>query len=204
MDQNPYKSPDPPRPESAHISEPIRVSGRLTYDDHWAIGEIYASRGKWDKRLWWASLAVAAIGGLLFLVAYWIRALQTQSVFEVLAAISFRTYLIGFIGTLLVGGFYGVAWWVRRVGRAASDAGEGIYAEQHFVFSENEIDVRTPNIQSQIKWDAFSSVHQNEDYLVLHMKPEGSASISIARNWFDNASEWHTLVEYANQRVDCP
>jgi hypothetical protein len=197
MDQNPYKSPDPPRPARAHIAEPIRVSGRLTYDDHRAIGGVYVSIGKWQRRFTW--LAVGMVP-LLFLLST-IRTLQTHSLFEVLASIP---HLIGFTIVAVITAFVGLLWWARRVGKAASDAGEGIYAEHHFVFSEDEIDVRTPNIQLHIKWDGFSSVHQNEDYLVLHLMPKGPASIAIARKWFDNASEWHALVEYANQSVNSP
>ena len=201
MQQNPYQSPSSAAVVTARIVQPIQVSGRLTYEDYWAVGGIYTSGGKWQKRFWWLSVISAAVGGLLVLASYWIRELQTQTVLEILTTIRLRTYLFSITAILVLGGIFGLIGWGRRIGKAASDAGEGIYAIHYYEFTEEKIDILTSNIKSQFKWDAFSSLRQNDDYLVLHLKPEGSASISIARKWFDDPDNWYILVEYANQRI---
>jgi hypothetical protein len=201
MEENPYQSPRTPAAEPCHIGEPIRVSGRLTWDDHWAIGTLYGSGGKWQPRLQAAGMVLFMIGSLTVLALYWYRALETQSAWQVLTSISVRAWLIGLAAVALPGLYYGLGWWLRRVGRAASDRAEGIYALQHYVFTEEGVDVRSQNIESRVKWDAFSSLRRNDEYLVLHLKPEGSGWIGVARKWFGDPRQWDTLIRYAAQRV---
>jgi len=194
---NPY---EPPKEDSTWTATPtigalIHASGQLTLEDFDRIQGLYGGGGRWQARLTYAAVIVI---WLVFLV---LNVFASRKPFvEQLAAIGMVHYMFGG-GLLLFGLFLWLRYSLRRNVQKQYRNHEGMFAPQQLQFSDEGIALTTPLIQSRLSWDAFSSARINEDYLVLHLKPDGIAALHIARSWFADDGAWRRLFDFVLHRL---
>jgi hypothetical protein len=199
MPDNPYQSPSDAEPPPSPIAagEPVRFSGRLTREDYANIARMYGGTPKWARWLYYLGVPL----GLLVFGANVYRRLQVQTPMEFLESISPRTYLTVAAAVAVLLSFF-VGWFLlSRKWQAMCDRQEGPYATQTFEVGESGVYVKAPNTESRIQWNGFSKCKQNDDYLALHLKPEGIGAINVAKRWFDNSQQWTHLCQYVRERI---
>jgi hypothetical protein len=199
MPENPY---EPPKEYGISTVAPaigsmIRVAGQLTLDDFDQIQTLYGGGGfaRWQARFTYTAVVViwlTFVGLDLFAAG--------KPLAEQLTTIGRVHYVFGG-GVALIGLFWWLQYSLRRNLQKQHRNQEGLFAPQELDFTDDGIEVRTSLIQSQLSWDAFSSARLNQDYLVLNLKPEGSAALYIARSWFPDDNAWRRLFDFVLHRL---
>jgi hypothetical protein len=195
MESNPYRSPgaDEARVEPIAWGEPLVFSGRLTLADLERIGRKYTA-ARWQRRIV-VALGLTMLTCLVGLFAW--SAIQTGLARTVRStpplAIGGAVFAVLFI--------FAAQYWQKRKARGQSDREEGPYATRVFELGDEGLHVTAPNVESQFRWGGFLKCVCDDEYLALHLKPEGSEAIFFARRWFLNSERWARLCEYVRSRL---